>query len=102
VSVTERTREIGIRMAVGAKARDIRRQFLLEATILCLAGAVVGIALGRGVSWAVTALMGWPTRSSWPAIITAVLVSVLIGLAFGMYPAWKASRLDPIEALRHE
>ena len=89
-------------MAVGATAGDIRRQFLAEATILCLAGALAGIALGRGVSLTITAILGWPTISSLAAVLTAVVVSVLIGLVFGMYPAWKASRLDPIEALRHE
>jgi ABC-type antimicrobial peptide transport system permease subunit len=102
VAVTERTREIGLRMAVGATSGDIRRQFLLEAAILCLAGGIVGIGLGRGVSWAVTQTLGWPTRSSVPAVLAAVIVSGLIGLVFGFYPAWKASRLDPIEALRHE
>jgi ABC-type antimicrobial peptide transport system permease subunit len=102
VSVTERTREIGLRMAVGARARDILRQFLVEATVLCLAGGVVGILLGRGVSMAVTALLGWPTLPSLPAIIAAVATSVTVGITFGFYPAWKASRLDPIEALRYE
>jgi ABC-type antimicrobial peptide transport system permease subunit len=102
VAVTERTREIGIRMAVGARASDIRRQFLLEASILCLVGAIIGIALGRGVSWIVTKMLGWPTLVSIPAVLAAIVVSVLVGLVFGIYPAWKASRLDPIEALRHE
>jgi ABC-type antimicrobial peptide transport system permease subunit len=102
VAVTERTREIGLRMAVGATSGDIRRQFLLEAAILCLAGGVAGIAVGRGVSWTVTQILGWPTLPSVPAVLAAVIVSGLIGLIFGFYPAWKASRLDPIEALRHE
>ena len=102
VSVTERTREIGVRMAVGARARDILRQFLVEAVVLCLAGGVVGIALGRGASIAITALLNWPTIASLPAIIAAVAVSVTVGMVFGYYPAWKASRLDPIEALRYE
>lgn len=102
VSVTERTQEIGLRMAVGARSRDILRQFLVEAVVLCLAGGVVGILLGRGVSLAVTALLGWPTLPSVPAIIAAVATSVSVGIAFGYYPAWKASRLDPIEALRYE
>jgi macrolide transport system ATP-binding/permease protein len=102
VSVTERTREIGIRMAVGAKARDILRQFLVEAVVLCLAGGVAGILLGRGVSVAVTALFQWPTVPSLPAIIASVAVAVTVGIVFGYYPAWKASRLDPIEALRYE
>jgi ABC-type antimicrobial peptide transport system permease subunit len=102
VSVTERTREIGIRMAVGAKARDILRQFLTEAVILCLMGGIVGIALGRGVSLTITALLNWPTIPSLGAVLTAATVSVVVGVVFGYYPAWRASRLDPIEALRYE
>lgn len=102
VSVTERTREIGIRMAVGARARDILRQFLVEAIVLCLAGGIVGIVLGRGVSLVVTALLNWPTLPSVPAIVAAVAVSASVGIIFGYYPAWKASRLDPIDALRYE
>jgi ABC-type antimicrobial peptide transport system permease subunit len=102
VSVTERTREIGLRMAVGARARDILRQFLVEAALLCFLGGVMGIILGRIGSSVVSAVKGWPTAVSIPAIIGAVGVSVLVGLVFGYYPAWKASRLDPIEALRYE
>ena len=103
VSVTERTREIGLRMAVGARGRDgVLRQFLVEAVVLCLAGGIVGIVLGRGVSLAVTAILHWPTMPSIPAIIAAVAVSVSVGIVFGYYPAWKASRLDPIDALRYE
>jgi ABC-type antimicrobial peptide transport system permease subunit len=102
VSVTERTREIGLRMAVGARSQDILRQFLVEAVTLCLAGGIAGILLGRGVSLSVTALLGWPTLPSIPAIIAAVTVSFSIGVVFGFYPAWKASRLDPIDALRYE
>ena len=102
VSVTERTREIGLRMAVGARAKDILRQFLAEAVVLCLAGGIVGILLGRGASAAITALLHWPTIPSLPAIMAAVAVSVTVGIIFGYYPAWKASRLDPIEALRYE
>jgi len=102
VSVTERTREIGLRMAVGARARDILRQFLVEAVVLCLAGGGLGIALGRGASYLVTAVLKWPTESSMGAVIAAVVVSATVGIVFGFYPAWKASRLDPIEALRYE
>ena len=102
VSVTERTKEIGLRMAVGARAKDILRQFLVEAVVLCLAGGIVGILLGRGSSVAITALLNWPTIPSLPAIIAAVAVSVTVGIVFGYYPAWKASRLDPIDALRYE
>jgi ABC-type antimicrobial peptide transport system permease subunit len=102
VSVTERTREIGLRMAVGARGRDILAQFLTEALLLCLAGGIVGIVLGRAASWAVTALLHWPTMTSLPALLAAVIVSAAVGISFGYYPAWKASRLDPIEALRYE
>jgi macrolide transport system ATP-binding/permease protein len=89
-------------MAVGARAGAIRRQFLAEAVLLCLFGGTAGIVLGRGVSLAVTALLGWPTIPSLSTILGAVSVSVGVGVAFGYYPAWKASRLDPIEALRYE
>jgi len=102
VSVTERTREIGLRMAVGAKGSDILRQFLIEAVLLCLFGGVMGILLGRGASLAISAFLSWRTLSSVPAIVAAVAVSVTVGIIFGYYPAWKASRLDPIEALRYE
>jgi ABC-type antimicrobial peptide transport system permease subunit len=102
VSVTERTKEIGLRMAVGARARDILRQFLVEAVVLCLLGGAMGIALGRGGSFLVNVLLHWPTEPSLPAIIASVAVSAAVGLIFGYYPAWKASRLDPIEALRYE
>ena len=102
VSVTERTREIGLRMAVGARPKDILRQFLTEAVVLCLLGGIMGIALGRGASFAVTVLLGWPTIPSLTAILAAVAMSTGVGIIFGYYPAWKASRLDPIEALRYE
>jgi ABC-type antimicrobial peptide transport system permease subunit len=103
VSVTERTKEIGLRMAVGARARDILRQFLIEAVLLCLLGGAIGILVGRGFSvGVVNYILRWPTELSLPAIVVAVLVSAGVGLIFGYYPAWKASRLDPIEALRYE
>ncbi len=102
VSVTERTREIGLRMAVGAEPGDILRQFLTEAVLLCLLGGTMGILLGRGSSYVVSLALGWPTAVSVGAIIAAVLVSASVGIAFGFYPAYKASRLDPIEALRYE
>lgn len=102
VSVTERTREIGLRMAVGARSRDILRQFLVEATVLCLIGGVIGIILGRSGAFAVNAILQWPTESSPEAVAAAVLTSAAVGIIFGFYPAWKASRLDPIEALRYE
>jgi ABC-type antimicrobial peptide transport system permease subunit len=102
VSVTERTREIGIRMAVGARARDVLRQFLLEAIVLCVAGGAVGILLGRGMSIAVNALLHWPTLPSLWAIVASVAVAITVGIVFGYYPARKAAKLDPIEALRYE
>jgi ABC-type antimicrobial peptide transport system permease subunit len=102
VSVTERTREIGLRMAVGARTRDILWQFLVEAVVLCLLGGAAGILLGRGSSLLVRKLLQWPTEASIPAIIAAFLVAASVGIVFGFYPAWKASRLDPIEALRYE
>ena len=102
VSVTERTREIGIRMAVGAHTRDILRQFLAEAVVLCMSGGIVGILLGRGVSEAITHFLHWPTLLSVPAIVASVIVSCTVGIVFGFYPAWKASQLDPIDALRYE
>jgi ABC-type antimicrobial peptide transport system permease subunit len=102
VSVTERTREIGLRMAVGARGRDILRQFMAEAVLLCLLGGVAGIGLGRGCSLLVRLALHWPTAPSVWAMAAAVTVSATVGLVFGYYPAWKASRLDPIVALRHE
>ena len=102
VSVTERTREIGLRMAVGAEPGDILRQFLAEAIVLCLIGGAMGILIGRGTSSLVRLVLHWPTAISIGAIVAAVLVSATVGIVFGYYPAWKASRLDPIEALRYE
>jgi macrolide transport system ATP-binding/permease protein len=102
VSVTERTREIGLRMAVGARSHHILRQFLVESIVLCLAGGTIGILLGRGVSLLVRWKIHWPTEASLLMIVAAVAVSVGVGVIFGFYPAWKASRLDPIEALRYE
>src|SRR5438128_4311636 len=102
VSVTERTREIGLRMAVGARAKDILRQFLVEAVVLCLLGGAMGLVFGRGGALAFRVLLHWPTETSLEAIVAAVVVSATVGVVFGYYPAWKASRLDPIEALRYE
>ncbi len=102
VSVTERTREIGLRMAVGANAFDILVQFLVEAVVLCLTGGFIGIVAGRTSSMILSDFLGWPTKASVDAAAIAVAVSVLVGVVFGFYPAWKASRLNPIDALRYE
>jgi ABC-type antimicrobial peptide transport system permease subunit len=102
VSVTERTREIGLRMAVGARPQDILRQFLVEAVVLCLMGGLVGIAIGRGAAELLHYMLNWPIEISMLAIVAAITVSASVGIIFGYYPAWKASRLDPIEALRYE
>ncbi|MDD5542258.1 MAG: ABC transporter permease [Acidobacteriia bacterium] len=102
VSVTERTREIGIRMAVGAKSRDLLRQFLLEASTLSLVGGFLGIALGATSSTMISSLLQWPTAISALSIALAFTVSAGVGVIFGFYPAWKASQLDPIDALRYE
>jgi ABC-type antimicrobial peptide transport system permease subunit len=102
VSVTERTREIGLRMAVGARARDILTQFLVEATVLCLLGGIVGLGIGRGTALLVRQFLRWPVEPSVEAIIASIVVSAAVGIVFGFYPAWKASRLDPIDALRYE
>jgi putative ABC transport system permease protein len=102
VSVTERTREIGIRMAVGATETDVQRQFLIEAVVLSLIGGAVGILLGIVASLAITNLVGWAVLISPVAITVAALFSAAVGIFFGFYPARKAAQLDPIEALRYE
>ena len=102
VSVTERTREIGVRLAVGARGRDILMQFLIEAMILSVTGGLVGIALGIGVARTLSANFGWNTLVSPQSIVMAFAFSVAIGVFFGFYPARKAAQLDPIEALRYE
>ncbi len=102
VSVTERTREIGVRMAIGAKGRDIQAQFLVEAVALAVTGGAAGVAAGLGIQRLVARLAGWPVATQPQAIVMAVVFSALVGVGFGFYPALKASRLDPIEALRYE
>ncbi|HEX5855162.1 MAG TPA: ABC transporter permease [Thermoanaerobaculia bacterium] len=102
VSVTERTREIGVRMAIGAKGRDIQAQFLVEAVVLAVTGGAVGVAGGLGIQRLVARIAGWPVAIQPQAIVMAVVFSALVGVGFGFYPAHKASRLDPIEALRYE
>ena len=102
VSVTERTREIGIRMAIGARSSAVRSQFLIESIVLSLMGGTVGIILGVGLSLAIPAMLGWPTLVSMMAIVGSVIFSAAVGIFFGYYPARKAAALDPIEALRYE
>ncbi|MCK9376604.1 MAG: ABC transporter permease [Syntrophobacterales bacterium] len=102
VSVTERTREIGLRLAVGAYRRNILQQFLVESVVLCFCGGAAGIVVGRSVSYLMTAVFRWPTELSPDAIVSAFAISAAVGIIFGYYPAWKASRLDPIMALRYE
>jgi putative ABC transport system permease protein len=102
VSVTERTREIGLRMAVGARARDILTQFLVEAVTLSLIGGALGIALGVGGSYAIAYLAQWRTLISSQAILLAFAFAAGVGVFFGFYPARKAAGLNPIEALRYE
>jgi len=102
VSVTERTREIGIRMAIGATEGDVQQQFLIEAVVLSITGGGIGIISGMGASYLITQTLGWPVLVSTTAIVAAVLFSMAVGVFFGFYPARKAARLDPIEALRYE
>ena len=109
VSVTERTREIGIRMAVGARSRDILMQFLVEAVVFSCIGGLIGFALGIGASVGITTLINsfstgteWPIVVSMPAALVAFLFAAAVGVFFGFYPARRASLLDPIDALRYE
>lgn len=102
VSVTERTREIGLRMAVGARGKDILNQFLIEAVIISISGGIIGMGLGFAATSVVSFILKWPTAVTVNAIILSFLVCAFTGIFFGWYPALKASRLDPIEALRYE
>jgi putative ABC transport system permease protein len=102
VSVTERTREIGVRMAVGATERDVQQQFLTEAVVLSLFGGAMGILFGLSASYLITKTLGWPVLVSPVVIVIAVLFSMAVGVFFGFYPARRAAQLDPIEALRYE
>jgi len=101
-SVLERTHEIGIRRTVGATRRDVTFQFLTESLLMTLSGGAAGILAGVAVAWGITAFAGWSTRVSAFAVFLAFLVSVMVGLGFGIYPAMKAARLEPIDALRYE
>jgi putative ABC transport system permease protein len=102
LSVTERTREIGLRRAVGARRRDILVQFLIEAVTVSLAGGLIGIALGVAAAWAIASFVGWPAPVRLTAVVPAFLFAGAVGVFFGFYPARRASRLNPIDALRHE
>jgi putative ABC transport system permease protein len=102
VSVTERTREIGLRMAIGARGSDILGQFLTEAVLLCLVGGLIGLTLGAGVSYTVSKLLGWPMYISPVIVLVAIAASASVGVVFGFVPARRASQLNPIDALRYE
>ncbi|MEK6300957.1 MAG: ABC transporter permease [Acidobacteriota bacterium] len=102
VSVTERTREIGIRMAIGARSGVIRRQFLIESITLSVVGGIIGVAFGVGISILISKTLNWPTLISPVSIVASVVFSVFVGVGFGYYPARKAAALDPIDALRYE
>ena len=102
VSVTERTREIGLRMSIGAKGRDILAQFLIEAILISVTGGLIGVVFGIGASWTVMLFAGWPVYVEWYSVILSFVVCTVTGIFFGWYPAQKASGLDPIEAIRYE
>ena len=102
VSVTERTREIGLRMSIGAKGRDILAQFLIEAILISVTGGLIGVVFGIGSSWLVKLFAGWPVYVEWYSVILSFVVCTVTGIFFGWYPAQKASNLDPIEAIRYE
>jgi putative ABC transport system permease protein len=102
VSVTERTREIGLRLAVGARQNDILTQFLVEAITLCIIGSIIGVGVGMAVTVAIAGISDWPVLFSIPVILGAILAAALVGISFGYYPARKAANLNPIDALRYE
>jgi putative ABC transport system permease protein len=102
VAVTERTREIGIRMAIGARPNAVKLQFLSESVVLCLCGGILGLALGVGTAISMSHFLNWPTLISIDFVVISILFSTTIGVGFGYYPAYKAARMDPIDALRYE
>ena len=102
VSVTERTREIGLRKAIGATNKDIMVQFLIESILMSFLGGIAGVLLGSGIAILITLFAGWSVKVSPASIILATTFSLIVGVAFGLWPAQKASKLDPIEALRYE
>jgi putative ABC transport system permease protein len=102
VSVTERTREIGLRMAIGARPEDIMAQFLVEATVLSVSGGLLGLLFGGLIGWRIAAQFGWTAVLRPDVMLVAIVFSALVGIGFGLYPARKASKLDPIDALRFE
>jgi putative ABC transport system permease protein len=102
VSVTERTREIGIRLAIGALERDVLTQFLVESILLSVIGGIIGVIFGVSVAWAAAGALNFPFVVSQPAVVIAVAFSAIIGIVFGFFPAWRAARLNPIDALRYE
>jgi len=102
LSVTERTREIGVRRAVGARARDVRSQFVLEAVVLSVTGGVIGVIVGLAAAQGLSRYLHWSTTISPVAVILSVGVAAAVGIFFGWYPAKQAARLDPIQSLRYE
>ena len=102
VSVTERTREIGVRKAIGAKRRNILAQFLIEAVTLSAVGGVIGVLFGSGITLLMEYGLKFPASLSVVWVVAALVLCAMIGIVFGVYPAWKAARLDPVEALRYE
>ena len=101
-SVTERTREIGIRRAIGAKQRQIVSQFLIETIVLSVTGGLIGIGVGKLIPWGISLAVGMPTHVTTGSMLLSLGISVSVGLIFGIYPALRAAKLDPIVALRHE
>jgi putative ABC transport system permease protein len=102
VSVTERTKEIGLRLAVGARRRDVLLQFLVEAMVMSLIGGVIGVGIGIVTARTLTAVLDWPTELSALTLVSAFAIAASVGIVFGYYPARRASRLDPIDSLRYE